>query len=376
MMNNNAPASTKRLILFIALVAANVIALVAGILLILPNLGKADETSAAVEETSGRERQTARPGNTATPKPEATPEATEPTPEALPEGALSIEDIMGVYEYLDDYAEPQAVQVREILGDLMIRFKGSENEYKYDPLSGVATYSYEDLPGRPNEITMLFEVDGGNMAVTIDTLHTHPDGSETRERYDGYRVDPPGVPDGSDEDQAPELTPEAAPSALEAAGDYSTTERTTIADVKALIEMTQGSEPDGVRDITELEEVLGGWKGMLIDDEGNVADSSYISLFNVNIEEGRSGQLEVTLDWHRIYSSLDEDDYRDDEAETETFECNWTSEDDYAILRGSSLESDSFMYLDQFIEYDGKQYAAGRFEWWDGWELFMVLVRP
>ncbi len=207
MMNNNAPASTKRLILFIALVAANVIALVAGILLILPNLGKADETSAAVEETSGRERQTARPGNTATPKPEATPEATEPTPEALPEGALSIEDIMGVYEYLDDYAEPQAVQVREILGDLMIRFKGSENEYKYDPLSGVATYSYEDLPGRPNEITMLFEVDGGNMAVTIDTLHTHPDGSETRERYDGYRVDPPGVPDGSDEDQAPGSCP-------------------------------------------------------------------------------------------------------------------------------------------------------------------------
>ncbi len=44
MMENHAPTGTKSLVLFIALVAANVIALVAGILLILPNLSKADET--------------------------------------------------------------------------------------------------------------------------------------------------------------------------------------------------------------------------------------------------------------------------------------------------------------------------------------------
>ena len=58
--------------------------------------------------------------------------------------------------------------------------------------------------------------------------------------------------------------------------------------------------PAGVKRLTELSDILGGWKGLIYYDPENTEGSEAIELLNFLVDEGQYG-LTLTADWYSIY---------------------------------------------------------------------------
>ncbi len=416
-------------------------------------------------------------------------------PPELPEGALSVEDISGVYEYQDEYGNTHYIQPREILDDFMIRHDSSENEYEYDPITGIATSrSDEDPRGHVTEYTVTFKEDGGNMLVTYETLVTYPDGTPPkRERYEGYRTDPPGTgaseetglsiaeiagtyeyldhrdsttrqmevtdddghlmiatvgsyhyrydpatgvayyrekqsngveweniitftrspggmavsfmnkttyptgridellfegyrvdppgtgaPPDTSAAQAPEEDGDETDDAQPVSGaDLSAAGAPELMDFLWYVEDVQENDsPPGAEYLKDYGRIAGSWKGMLFDNSENVYDASYVCLFTLDISGGE-GDVTLTPEWHKAYYSFDEDDPHNNEpTDTGPFEGEWDVVNDYAFINAEDMGGDNTLSIGLFYEYEQKQYALGVLTWWDGWENYIVLMRP
>ncbi len=105
-------------------------------------------------------------------------------------------------------------------------------------------------------------------------------------------------------------------------------------------------------------------------------DSTYVSLFNLDIS-GSASSVTLTPDWYRDYSSFDESSLRDEVwTDTGPFKGEWEIVNDYALIETEGVDIDGTLSLSLFYEHEKKQYAIGTLTWWDGWENYIVLVRP
>ncbi len=131
----------------------------------------------------------------------------------------------------------------------------------------------------------------------------------------------------------------------------------------------------GVKHIKDFELIKGGWKGIVFDNDANLAKSGYISTFNLELS-GSEKSVKLTPDWYRDYNSFNEKDVRGDASDTDPFEGAWTVGRDYGFVKAEDSGGDNALTVAMFYELNGKQYALGILTWWDGWETYVALVRP
>ena len=174
------------------------------------------------------------------------------------------------------------------------------------------------------------------------------------------------IPTKDESDEPRETTEEAA----SAKPSYDTDERPSMDDFLGWYtsDVMPNGVPDGVTRITELSDILGGWKGIIYYDPENTEGSKSVELLNFRIGEGQYG-LTLTADWYMM--SWDADGFTENEEDMEDFDfpASWEN----GQLKG---DRDSVIIFTDFYEKDGKQYACGYMETASGIPAKAAMVRP
>ncbi len=276
-------------------------------------------------------------------------------------GAIPIDQVEGTYEYQGPGSKVvhQLEMVRS--GDKLIgRWEdGGENEYSYDSKSALA---YKLTKGKNDRFVLTawnFTNNDGVIEVFIQEGDITRNKSCTLSTFRGQKIN---------------LVGSGGPAA-----EYSTDAQPKLADFQWYINDIQktGSPQKlkGVKFIKDFELVKGGWKGIIFDNEANLAKAGYISTFNLDIS-GSAKSVKLTPEWHSEYDSFNEKDVRGDATGTDPFFGTWGSGKDYGFFKGEDEYGDNKINIGMFYELNGKQYALGVLTWWDGWENYVALVRP
>lgn len=126
--------------------------------------------------------------------------------------------------------------------------------------------------------------------------------------------------------------------------------------------------PAGVTRLTELSDILGGWKGLIYYDPENTEDSEAIELLNFLVDEGQYG-LTLTADWYSIYWLTAGHERNEEDMEDFIFPATWSG----GQLKG---DRDHVITFTDLYEKDGKQYACGYMETASGIPAKVAMVRP
>ena len=131
--------------------------------------------------------------------------------------------------------------------------------------------------------------------------------------------------------------------------------------------MWNGAPAGGAR-LTELSDVLGGWKGLIYYDPENTEGSEAIELLNFLVDEGQYG-LTLTADWYSIYWLTAGEGENEEDMEDFVFPATWSG----GQLKG---DRDHVITFTDLYEKDGKQYACGYMETASGIPAKVAMVRP
>lgn len=126
--------------------------------------------------------------------------------------------------------------------------------------------------------------------------------------------------------------------------------------------------PAGVTRLTELTDILGGWKGLIYYDPENTEGSEAIELLNFLVDEGQYG-LTLTADWYSIFWMNDGQGENEEDMEDFVFPATWSG----GQLKG---DRDHVITFTDLYEKDGKQYACGTMETASGIPAKVAMVRP
>lgn len=126
--------------------------------------------------------------------------------------------------------------------------------------------------------------------------------------------------------------------------------------------------PDGVTRITELSDILGGWKGLIYYDPENTEGSEAVELLNFRVGEGQYG-LTLTADWYSMFWVADGAAENEEDMDDFDFPAYWEN----GQLKG---DRDSVIIFTDFYEKDGRQYACGYMETASGIPAKVAMVRP
>ncbi len=280
-------------------------------------------------------------------------------PEA--EAEIPIDEIVGTYEYQGPGSK--VVHRMEMVrsgNKLIARWEdGGENVYDYDPEFAEADKLTKGKNNRFVLTAWSFSKNDGVMEVFIQESDIIRNKSCTLSTFRGQKIN---------------LVGSGGPAA-----EFSTEALPKLADFQWYINDIQktGSPQNlkGVKHIKDFELIKGGWKGIVFDNDANLAKSGYISTFNLEIS-GSEKSVKLTPDWYRDYNSFNEKDVRGDASDTEPFEGRWTVGRDYGFVKAEDSGGDNALTVAMFYELNGKQYALGILTWWDGWETYVALVRP
>lgn len=151
-------------------------------------------------------------------------------------------------------------------------------------------------------------------------------------------------------------------------GAYSTTDTPVIAEFTWFDnDMMNGNAPVGIKRITDLAQVSGGWKAYIYNyatfEEGSLPVEQ---LLNVYVS-GSDSKAVLTFDWY--YTRLGDGSTHEDETLDSAYSGSWSEGSLEALGAGSVRLSD-------FWELDSHQYGIGRITWPDGGDGAIALVRP
>ncbi|MGI5979242.1 MAG: hypothetical protein ACOX66_07045 [Oscillospiraceae bacterium] len=169
---------------------------------------------------------------------------------------------------------------------------------------------------------------------------------------------PPAIPE-SDNLPAPGKT----------GANFSTEERPDLEDFLWYTEdVAYNGVPAGVKPISNIASLTGGWKAFIHYDPNNEYDSAATEFLNISLA-GTADSLSLTLDWYHIFwegagESIDETDMEDS-----VFNGKWENSGLWASGPGT-------IRLTQFYEQNGKQYAVGTMDTPDGIPALVAMVRP
>ncbi len=275
--------------------------------------------------------------------------------------SIPIDQAEGTYEYQrsDSNTVHQVEMVRS--GDeLIARLEdGSEKRLSYYPDRAVASRSNKAKNGSAVHTVWSFSKNDGVIEAFILESDITKNASQKLYTYKGQRIN---------------LVGSGGPAA-----EFSTEALPKLADFQWYINDIQktGSPQHlkGVKFIKDFELVKGGWKGIIFDNEANLAKSGCLSTFNLDIS-GSAKSVKLTPDWYREYDSFNEKDVRGDATGTDPFAGTWGSGRDYGFVKAEDEFGDNKINIGMFYELNGKQYALGILTWWDGWENYVALVRP
>jgi hypothetical protein len=166
--------------------------------------------------------------------------------------------------------------------------------------------------------------------------------------------------DPSDENQ----TPKASLSV-----DLSTTKRPDLGDFLWYTEdVFYDGVPADIAVIDDFNNLIGGWKGLIIYDPDNITGDNAMEFLNANIE-GTENNLSLTLDWYLMFIAGEGSGFDETDMEDSVFNGKWENGGLWASGPGT-------IYLTKFYELDNKQYAVGTIDTPDGIPAFIALVRP
>ena len=126
--------------------------------------------------------------------------------------------------------------------------------------------------------------------------------------------------------------------------------------------------PADVKIIDNIGPLAGGWKALIIYDPNNEYDSGAMEFLNITIA-GTAESLSLTLDWYRIFWSLQGESFDETDMEDVIFNGKWENGGLWASGAGT-------IHLMQFYEHNGKQYAVDTMDTPDGIPALIALVRP
>ena len=119
--------------------------------------------------------------------------------------------------------------------------------------------------------------------------------------------------------------------------------------------------------LTQLSQVMGGWKAYMICDPENTRSSSMDKLFNLRIDLGQTNVVAIA-DWYYTFFN-DTGEGMDDDTPDSTFSGDWSDGQLTAIGPGR-------ITLRDFYYDNGRETAVGEMIWPDGVTAVIALVRP
>ncbi len=151
-------------------------------------------------------------------------------------------------------------------------------------------------------------------------------------------------------------------------GAVSTTDYPSLADITGFHYQKGWTNlsPHAVK-LTQLSQVMGGWKAYMICDPENTRSSSMDKLFNLRIDLGQTNVVAIA-DWYYTFFN-DTGEGMDDDTPDSTFSGDWSDGQLTAIGPGR-------ITLRDFYYDNGRETAVGEMIWPDGVTAVIALVRP
>ena len=180
-------------------------------------------------------------------------------------------------------------------------------------------------------------------------------------------TDESGTADWGDNTPAPTDAPVSTDAPAPA--NLSTTERPDLEDFLWYTEdVYYNGAPSDAAEITSLDALTGGWKGLIIYDPEGTHDSSGMEFLNIALA-GTADDLSLALDWYLIFWGNEGESYDETDMEDTVFRGKWENGSLWASGAGT-------IRLERFYSLHDKQYATGTMDTPDGIPAFIALVRP